>query len=200
MSKTLDLLNNITTTHSNANKSSLVLDSDKIESLQTKRQAVKESGDLVAENENTTSKHSKVSMPIITRLVFNALFLLVLVFNFKLFWTVKDFTTKVNNAFIKLSKIEKLIGENNKQFIVDLRTINSRLKEANAETMQLLKDYDAQTVAIGNLRKAKDVLFRRVNYLDVELDVEMDKLDTLTSKFENAKANANTAVIPGGGE
>jgi hypothetical protein len=93
-------------------------------------------------------------------------------------------------------KDKRIIGENNKQFTVDLKTINSKVKENNAEAMQLSKDYDAQAVAIGNLKRTNDALFRRVNYLDVRLD----RLSILIAKFESTKANVSTTVSLGGGE
>jgi len=113
-------------------------------------------------------------------LAVTVMFFTVLGFNLRLFTIMKSYNTEKNEILAKLSKIEDSLNEGSQQITANaemtkkfgdlLTDFDNKVKFANMKILEFEHGEDAQTFAIENLTKSKDMLFSRVSSLEAKLE------------------------------
>jgi len=105
-------------------------------------------------------------------------FLVNLGLNITTFMMLRNtFLDRTNTLEARLIKTEK-IGSQLDLLIIgikglkdDLVELSSKIKEQNEQIVNLVNNLDAHEVALDNLRKAKDTIFKRLSSLEASLPV-----------------------------
>jgi len=115
----------------------------------------------------------------------------------KLFLTMGDYPKEKKNIISKFSSIEKTAVDMSKQmdaFSVSLNEvgnsvglIRNQAKDNNLKIAKVEKQLDANIAAVENLVKAKNTLFDRFNYLEVELNLLKDSNKEIKELMQNHK-------------
>lgn len=110
--------------------------------------------------------------------ILSFLFVLLLAgINIWQFTLIKGLWSEKENTVAYLNRIERLLSDNSRQVNANIEKIDSNLEAINKridieakKTSELKKDIEAQTFALENLKKSKDVLYKRVSTLEANFD------------------------------
>jgi septal ring factor EnvC (AmiA/AmiB activator) len=86
--------------------------------------------------------------------------------NVKLFLIMRNFTAETSVTSEKLNKLEKIIINN----LRDINDISTNVAQVTKQVANIEQQLAAQTTAMDNLTKAKNVLFSKMKSLEVGLD------------------------------
>lgn len=165
---------------------------------------------LAQENQSTTEDRKPLPQPkqpspqarrprstLIIGLAICLFLLLNLALTSRLFFITQGSTSERKNAIVKLDKIEESVSEVGNKFDTlsggikkandELDRVNQQAKDNNLKIAYLEAKLDAKEVAIENLKKAKDTLFDRFNYLEIELNLLKDSNKEIKSIIQTNK-------------
>lgn len=96
-----------------------------------------------------------------------ALFMLVTFgLNLKLFLMMRDYRTERDQSIKKVNEVVELLEKRNK---LQAEAFSIQMKIFSKENAQLKEELQAQKVAVENLTKAKNTLFKRISAIEAEL-------------------------------